>query len=163
MVICKCFHFDADSTQRAQFLFKHKPTNIWDVLHVRIFYFRHALLWFIDFSSTGACFLVWNQSRGGTHMLRHTGMCRPNGLLFHQKSLDMGPTLVKKILRGGSHFSKFAKNCKISRFWGRKTLRNGSRFAKISKKLSIYPFFEWKKSLDMGRGFRPRAAHSVKK
>ena len=30
-----------------------------------------------------------------THMLRHTGMCRPNGLLFHQK-----------ILRYGSHFDQ---------------------------------------------------------
>ena len=33
---------------------------------------------------------------GGTHMLMHMGMCYPNGLLFHQKSLDMGPILVKK-------------------------------------------------------------------
>ena len=71
-------------------------------------------------------------TRGGTHhMLRHTGMCCPNGLLFHQKSLDMGPILVKQILRGGSHFTKNWKNCKISRFWGRKTLRNGSQLAKI--------------------------------
>ena len=28
------------------------------------------------------------------HMLRHMGMCCPNGLPFHQKSLDMGPILV---------------------------------------------------------------------
>ena len=55
---------------------------------------------------------------GGTHMLRHTGMCRPNGLLFHQKSLDMGPTLVKKILRGGSHFKKIAK-----KLWNQPFLR----------------------------------------
>ena len=60
---------------------------------------------------------------GDTHMLRHTGMCRPNGLLFHQKSLDMGPILVRQILRGGSHFNKVHT---ISRFWGRKILRNGS-------------------------------------
>ena len=46
---------------------------------------------------------------GGTHMLRHTGMCHPNGLLFHQKSLDMGPISVKKILRRGSNFTKIAK------------------------------------------------------
>ena len=71
-------------------------------------------------------------------MLRHTGMCRPNGLLFQQKSLDMGPILLKKILRRGSHFAKIAKNCKISHF-------------------------EVEKSLDMGKGFRPRAAHPVKK
>ena len=39
---------------------------------------------------------------GGTHMLRHTGMCCPNGLLFHQKA-------------HGSHFGQkisFHKNCK---------------------------------------------------
>ena len=40
---------------------------------------------------------------GGTHM------CSPNELLFHEKSLDMGPILVKKILTGGSHFTKFVK------------------------------------------------------
>ena len=38
---------------------------------------------------------------GGTHMFRHTGMCHPNELLFHQKSLDMGPILVKKSLEEG--------------------------------------------------------------
>ena len=37
----------------------------------------------------------------GTHMLRHTMMCCPNGLFFHQKTLDMCPLLVKKILRRG--------------------------------------------------------------
>ena len=46
---------------------------------------------------------------GGTHMLRHTGMCRPNGLLFQQTSLDMGPILVNKILTRGSHFTRIAK------------------------------------------------------
>ena len=79
----------------------------------------------------------------GTHMLRHTGMCRPSELLFHQKSLDMGPILVKIILRRGSHFTKIAKKSKISRILGRKPLRNGSRFAKISgKKSSNQPLFE---------------------
>ena len=33
-------------------------------------------------------------AEGGTHMLKPTGMCHLNGLLFHQKSLDMGPILV---------------------------------------------------------------------
>ena len=88
-----------------------------------------------------------------------------NGLLFHQKSLDMGPILPpKKILGGGYHFTKIGKKCKISRFWGRKPLRNGCQLAKISKKkLPYQPFFWVRKSLDMGRGFGPRAAHSVKK
>ena len=29
-------------------------------------------------------------------MLRHTRIYRPNGLLFHQNSIDMGPILVEK-------------------------------------------------------------------
>ena len=78
---------------------------------------------------------------GGTYMLRHTGMCRPNGLIFHQKSLDMGPILVKKIPRGGSHFTKFAKkNGKISRFWGRKPLEMGLDL----RKLPFKPFLSEK-------------------
>ena len=44
---------------------------------------------------------------GKNELLQHTGMCCPNGSLFHQKSFDMGPILVKKILRG-SHFTKIA-------------------------------------------------------
>ena len=97
----------------------------------------------------------------------------------------------KKSLEGP--VTKIAKNYKISHFWGRNTLANGSKFAKISRKLSIqaffflcfvfcfcfyfvlffcfcfvlflcfFFFFEWEKSLDMGRGFRPQATHSVKK
>ena len=30
----------------------------------------------------------------GTHTLGYTGMCRGNGLVFHKKSLDMGPIFV---------------------------------------------------------------------
>ena len=54
--------------------------------------------------------------RVGTHMLRHTGMCCPNGLLFRQKSLDMGPILVKKSLEEGPISHILQKNCKISHF-----------------------------------------------
>ena len=49
---------------------------------------------------------------GGTHKKSHVkayGDYRPNGLVFLQKSLHMGPILVKKILRRGSHFTKIAK------------------------------------------------------
>ena len=57
-----------------------------------------------------------SQGGGGTHMLRHTGMCRPNGLLFHQKSLDMSPILVKKkSLEEGPVSQNLQTNCKISR------------------------------------------------
>ena len=98
---------------------------------------------------------------GGPHMLRHTGMCRTNGLLFHQKSLDMGPILVKKSLEEGPILQKLQKNCKISCFWGWKPLRIEPRFAKISKKQSSAIVGET--SLDMGKGFRPWVTHPIKK
>ena len=102
-------------------------------------------------------------SRGGTHMLRHTGMCRPNGLLFQQKSFDMGPILVKKILRRGSHFTKIVKKIvKSAHFEVEKPLEMGPDLRKFRKKTLNQRFFEGEKSLDMGRGFRPRAAHPVK-
>ena len=92
--------------------------------------------------------MIW---QGGTLMLKHTGMCRPNGLLSHQKSLDMGPILVKKIYTRRSHFTKiekkivksaifevekplemgpdlrkfWKKNVKSAVFWGSKILRYG--------------------------------------
>ena len=97
-------------------------------------------------------------------MLRHTGMCRPNGLLFHQKSLDMGPILVQKILRRGSHFTNFAKKIVNSAvFEAEKPLEMGLDLRKFRKNCLFSRFLSEKKSLDMGRGVRPRAAHSVKK
>ena len=62
---------------------------------------------------------------GGYSHVQAYGDVRPNGLLFHQKSLNMGPGPISQKLR---------KTCKISRF-------------------------EVEKPLEMGRGFRPRAAH----
>ena len=50
-------------------------------------------------------------------MFRHMGMCCPNGLLFHQKSVDVGPILVKQILGEGPISQKLKKkNGKVSRF-----------------------------------------------
>ena len=49
-------------------------------------------------------------------MLKHTGMCRPNGLLFHPKYLDMGSILVKQSLEEGPISQKLQTNCKISHF-----------------------------------------------
>ena len=86
------------------------------------------------------------------------------GYFFTKNSLDVGQIFLKKILRRGSHFTKIAKKSNIIRFWGRKTLRNGSRFGKVLKKnLSNQLFYEGRKSLDMDRGFRPRAAHHCQK
>ena len=75
-----------------------------------------------------------NSPWGGTHMLRHTEMCRPNVLLFHQNSLDMGPILVKKYPEEGPILQKLWKNYKISHFWNRKIIRNGSQFGKKNRK-----------------------------
>ena len=93
-------------------------------------------------------------------MLRHAGMCCPNGLLFHQKSLDMGPILVKIILRRGSHFTKIVKKkLKSAIFEVEKPLEMGPDLRKKKKKNMLnQPCFEGEKFLDMGRGFSPRAA-----
>ena len=75
-----------------------------------------------------------------------------------KKSLDMGPIS-----------QKLQTNWKIGRFEAEKSLEMGLDLRKFRKKerekknLSNQPYFEWEKSLDMGKGFGPRAAHSVKK
>ena len=38
---------------------------------------------------------------GPTHILRHMGMCRSNGSLFHKLSLIMGPIFYKIFLNMG--------------------------------------------------------------
>ena len=43
-------------------------------------------------------------------------MCRPNGLLFHQKSLDMGSMLVKKSLEEGPISQKLRTTVKSAIF-----------------------------------------------
>ena len=48
--------------------------------------------------------------RGGTHMLRHTGMCHNFVLfcfVFFKKSLNMGPIFQEKIPNYGSDFQNF--------------------------------------------------------
>ena len=69
-------------------------------------------------------------------MLRRTGMCRPNGLLFHQKSLNMGPILVKKFLRG----SHFIKNVKSAIFEAENPLEMGLNLHKFQKNCLISCF-----------------------
>ena len=103
--------------------------------------------------------------RGGTHMLRHTEICRPNGLLFHQKSLDKGPILVQKNLlkEEGPISQKMQKFWKTSYFWGRKTLWNGSRFAKISEKQSDQLLFLREKNLQIWVGVSDLGLHTRQK
>ena len=60
---------------------------------------------------------------GDTHMLRH--VCRPNGLLFHQKPVDMGPILVKKSLEEGPSEQKLQKLVKLVVFEAEKPLQMG--------------------------------------
>ena len=98
-------------------------------------------------------------------MLRHTGMSPPPyGLLFTKNSLDMDLLWSKKILKRGSPFTKIAKkDCKISHFEVENPLIMSPHFAHFKKKKSNQPSFEGGKSLDMGRDFRPRAAHPRQK
>ena len=77
---------------------------------------------------------------GGIHMLRHTGMRRPNGLLFYQKSLDMGPILVKKILRRGSLSQKLRTNVKSAISGGKEILEMGPDLRKFRKNRKISHF-----------------------
>ena len=59
----------------------------------------------------------------------------------------------------------YEKTVKSATFEAENPLQMGLDWQKFWKKqqLSIQPFFEWEKSLDMGRGFKPWAAHSIKK
>ena len=73
-----------------------------------------------------------------THTLGQTEMCRPHVLLFHQKSLDMGPILVK-ILE--DHISEILrKPYNISHFEVENHLEMGSNLQKFSDKKSYQPF-----------------------
>ena len=108
-----------------------------------------------------------------------TNASTPRGGYSHVKAYgDVPPkwvTFSAKILRHGSHFAqkksleegpisqKSRKNRKISHFEVEKPLEMGPDLQKIRKKALNQPFFEGEKSLDMGKGFRPRAAHPIKK
>ena len=90
-------------------------------------------------------------------------MCHPNGLLFHQKSSDKDPILVKKSLEEGPISQNVETNWKISCFGVENPLEMGPEFEKKLEKQSNQPFFEGEKSLDKGKGFRPRTTHPIKK
>ena len=61
------------------------------------------------------------------------------GSIFNQKSVDIGLILVKKILRGGSHFTKFEeKNVKLTIFEVEKPLEMGLNLQKFRKKNPVY-------------------------
>ena len=79
----------------------------------------------------GLLHTLWLDLEGGTHMLKHTGMCPQMGYFFHQKPFDMVPFWSKKSLPGGSHFTH--KKCKISHFWGRNPFKMGPDLQKFWK------------------------------
>ena len=82
---------------------------------------------------------------GGTHILRHMGICCSNSLILHKKSLNMGNFFYKNIPEYGSVFPKFS------------AVRHAPIFrGKIPKKW--VPFLpKW--PLNMGTGFKAWAAH----
>ena len=107
-----------------------------------MYYFcKLALLHHIQPASTTQN-IGWPRGGGGTHILRQTGMCHSNGLLFSIKSLNMGPVFYKKILKYGSNFLtelkfldfRMVKTLKIVKFvkkwvyFSRKILDNGYPF-----------------------------------
>ena len=73
-------------------------------------------------------------------MLRHTGMCRPNGLFFTKKSLDMGPILVRKSLEEGPISRKFQKIVKSAVFEVEKPLEMAPDLRKFRKNSQISRF-----------------------
>ena len=92
-------------------------------------------------------------------------MCHPNGLVFHQNSLDKDPILVKKSLLEGPISPKLQKkkNLKSAIFEAEKPLKMSPDFAKISKKLLDQPFFDggkilikWVRILTSGCTPRPK-------
>ena len=76
-------------------------------------------------------------------MLRNMEMCQPNRLLFHQKSLDMGPILVKKSLKRGPISQKLQKKkmVKLASFEAKNPYRWVLTWDNFEK-LSIQPVFE---------------------
>ena len=79
---------------------------------------------------------AFTPGEGGTHILRHTGMCRNFGAFFWEKSLNMGPIFHEKIPNYGSDFQNFpgfAENFE-------KIAKNGSLFSE--KSLNMGTFFE---------------------
>ena len=85
------------------------------------------------------------------------GMCHPNWLVFHQKSLDKSPILVKKILRRVSHYTKIVN--KLSNqlvLRQKKPLEMGPDLQKFQKTrhIAIFEgekFLEWVGVSDLGR------------
>ncbi len=92
------------------------------------------------------CITSWSDMGGLLTYKSYTGMCRPNGLFFHKKSLDMGQLFTGKTLRHGSIFYKMFKILGVCLYMWEKSLENGT-------------FFWQKWSLEKGEGFEAWATH----
>ncbi len=104
--------------------------------------------------------------RGVLKYVSYTGMCRPNGLFFHKKSLDKGPLFRGKTLKHGSSFPKCSKfwvfaiqNFKKFRVFAWRTLKNFKKAYILRKILRNGYLFLAKWPLEKGKGFQARAAH----
>ena len=104
--------------------------------------------------------LIW---REGVSDVKAYGDVLPKWVTFSAKSLEMGSILIKKSQEEGPISQKLWKIVKSAILKIEKPLEMGPHLQKFWKKLLNQLFFEGGMSLDMGRGFRPRAAHPVKK
>ena len=89
---------------------------------------------------------------GGTHMLRYTGTCHRNGLVFHKKSLDMDSILSKKSLAVCPIPQILQKETNVTIFEANKPLEVGPNLLKLQKKKNPVKsaVFEVEKSIDDG-------------
>ena len=85
----------------------------------------------------------WVKAWGYSHV-KAWGMCHPNGLLFHQKFLDMGPILFKKSFKGGPILQKLQKNVKSAIFEAEKPLEMHLDLQKFRKNCLISRFLSEK-------------------
>ena len=103
--------------------------------------FPGELSWLSWWDVGAVCTSVrWGWSRGYSHVRYNVGMCCANGLIFHKKSLHMA-IFVNKILKNGSHFTKFAKSSWIRQMLVWKTLTSGSQTRNLCTHKQLRGYF----------------------
>ena len=81
------------------------------------------------------------QSPGGTYMLKHTGIWRPNGLVFHKNPSTWVPFLSKSPQRGPILQKKNVQKLKSAIFEVKTPLEMGPDFENFEKSSQIRRFF----------------------
>ena len=100
---------------------------------------------------------------GGYSHVKVYGDVLQKRVSFYKKSLHMSPILVKKSLEVGPISRKLQKRkYKISHFLRLKIPLEWVQICKNWEKQYNWLFSEIEKSLDIGKGFRPTTAHSIK-